>query len=1270
VRLHKLVIENLNSLYGEQTIDFDGELGEAGLFLIQGPTGSGKSTVLDAICLALFGLTPRLREPASKAIDGDPEGAGEGDPARIMSRGTGACSAVLELSLRNPEGRLVRYRAGWRTWRSREKADGIFQSPVRSLEELVDGAWVKRVDSKNLKDWKGPFQAMLQGLSFDDFQRTAMLAQFAFREFLEASDTDRARLLERMTATGQFRAIGQAAARAKSDAKATVERIEAEIGASAVLEDAARAAHVAELAAAKDAAAKAKAFAEALGAAAAYWVAFERGQKDVADAEGALADVAKQRAAAGADLDALVEDERVAPAMAALVEWRGRAQAEANAGAARDAKANERDAMSGPRDDARTQSEAASNTRAAEERTRADAAPAIAAAGAAWGQAELAADVARRAEEELGTRLSRRDTTRQAALDAADGERVVANDANAVVAAIEAIPAHAMLVEQVAGISAQADALTRAREQHARAAALATDRAAEGDVHARGRSELVSAKQSTDGAAAARADLRAAADDALRAIAGDASLDDARNALDLQREAAQVVLAAHGSLEQELSALATHEGESATQSARCDAANEAAHVARTSLAALAEEREKLQREASVRAEHRDTLKELLGVIAHRGALRADEACPVCGSETHPYREHPERAPKHEEVARRLAHLEEEIRAAEASLRALDDRAAKTHADEATQTQAAKDASDRLDRARTAYQEVEARALAHAATAGVAVDASAEQRAVARTAADATLQAAIRQREALDRCGKALRDADAAAALARDAATTAAQALDKHDLEARSLAGSIDQLGKQRDELASQVRAACVTLTEALARVDITCDANDVDAVAQGAIVANARAVELRALLERRGAIEPRRALAERTRLNADADATNAETQLQEAQIARDLKAAASQAALEAARAHLDGRRPDAVQAELDAAVAAASEAERVAMRIFAAIDADWSAAGAALAQLDVLRIDAGERAASARRELDAQIAALGLATEEEAEARSLSTEVRARVCELRGELDSAETAAKARIDEARRSLGEQGALRPASEPADAVPADRVQALTVLRGEAETARTQGEQRVGELTRVLDSDDAARLQRAGRQASLDAAREDLDRWTEIHELIGVRDGDAFVKVVQSLNLGSVLGRANDQLARFMPRYSLQQIVHKTDGPLLDFRVVDRFQQDGARTIRSLSGGESFIVSLALALGLAATRASSLRIETLLIDEGFGSLDPATLAQALAALSSLQSALGVRIGVISHVEALRETIPAQIVVAPVGSGRSTVKVARTRV
>jgi exonuclease SbcC len=120
----------------------------------------------------------------------------------------------------------------------------------------------------------------------------------------------------------------------------------------------------------------------------------------------------------------------------------------------------------------------------------------------------------------------------------------------------------------------------------------------------------------------------------------------------------------------------------------------------------------------------------------------------------------------------------------------------------------------------------------------------------------------------------------------------------------------------------------------------------------------------------------------------------------------------------------------------------------------------------------------------------------------------------------------------------------------------------------------------------------------------------------------------------------------------------------VLDDTGLPTLDFVVEDQYRLGSTRSPKNLSGGESFLVSLALALGLSDLRTSRMPIETLLLDEGFGTLDPVTLDIAMNALAQLQ-ADGRRVGIISHVVGLQERIPARIVVEPVGEGRSRVRV-----
>jgi len=165
---------------------------------------------------------------------------------------------------------------------------------------------------------------------------------------------------------------------------------------------------------------------------------------------------------------------------------------------------------------------------------------------------------------------------------------------------------------------------------------------------------------------------------------------------------------------------------------------------------------------------------------------------------------------------------------------------------------------------------------------------------------------------------------------------------------------------------------------------------------------------------------------------------------------------------------------------------------------------------------------------------------------------------------------------------------------------------------------------------------------------------------EEWESLNDLIGSKSGQKFRIFAQGLTLETLLAYTNQHLQEFAKRYSLER-VNSND---LELQVIDRDMADEIRSVHSLSGGESFLVSLALALGLASLSSNKMQVESLFIDEGFGSLDPETLDIAIASLDTLQS-LGRKVAVISHVPALVERIGTQIRVDKVGSGHSIVSV-----
>ncbi|MDI5891699.1 AAA family ATPase [Halomonas rhizosphaerae] len=191
-------------------------------------------------------------------------------------------------------------------------------------------------------------------------------------------------------------------------------------------------------------------------------------------------------------------------------------------------------------------------------------------------------------------------------------------------------------------------------------------------------------------------------------------------------------------------------------------------------------------------------------------------------------------------------------------------------------------------------------------------------------------------------------------------------------------------------------------------------------------------------------------------------------------------------------------------------------------------------------------------------------------------------------------------------------------------------------------------------------ALSDDDRRRERRKAGQAELDAAQAEYRRWGQIGELIGSADGKVFRRIAQAYNLEQLLEHANAHLAGLSRRYRLVR-----GGSPLGLLVEDFDMGDERRSVHSLSGGETFLVSLALALGLASMASGELTIESLFIDEGFGSLDPQSLALAMEALDGLQ-ALGRRVGVISHVQEMHERIPVQIQVEPLGNGTSRARLA----
>jgi exonuclease SbcC len=195
--------------------------------------------------------------------------------------------------------------------------------------------------------------------------------------------------------------------------------------------------------------------------------------------------------------------------------------------------------------------------------------------------------------------------------------------------------------------------------------------------------------------------------------------------------------------------------------------------------------------------------------------------------------------------------------------------------------------------------------------------------------------------------------------------------------------------------------------------------------------------------------------------------------------------------------------------------------------------------------------------------------------------------------------------------------------------------------------------------GAAKQKLESNIEDRQRRQELQFRLDAREAELLRWSKLNDLIGSENGAKFRNIVQGITFEILIGHANREMRRLTDRYVLKPLGEAA----LEMNIIDNYQAGEERSTKNLSGGESFIVSLALALGLAQMNGNRVHVDSLFLDEGFGTLDPEALEVALEALAELRRD-GKLIGMISHVQEVKERIGTRITVNPLTGGRSMIE------
>ncbi len=217
----------------------------------------------------------------------------------------------------------------------------------------------------------------------------------------------------------------------------------------------------------------------------------------------------------------------------------------------------------------------------------------------------------------------------------------------------------------------------------------------------------------------------------------------------------------------------------------------------------------------------------------------------------------------------------------------------------------------------------------------------------------------------------------------------------------------------------------------------------------------------------------------------------------------------------------------------------------------------------------------------------------------------------------------------------------------------------IQELEKFLAEAENSVKEVNQTIGTLHNQLSADNKLRLQASEIEQLIANQQKETNRWSILNNLIGDATGKKYAKFAQELTMIQLIAMANKHLHDIFGRYYIKK---STNGNT-DLLIVDTFLADTERSVKTLSGGESFMVSLALALALSDLAGQNTRIDSLFIDEGFGTLDAEAQEAAMAALENLQSKTNRTIGIISHIQALKDRIPVQIQVKKTGNGYSKI-------
>ena len=1241
---------NLASLSNEFEVDFTAEpLASAGLFAITGATGAGKSTLLDALCLALYERTPRLSRASSRSEsvpDVGEHAIGSSDPRNLLRRGAG--EGWAEVDFVGSDGQA--YRSRWTVRRARGKQGGKLQASEISLSRLADGQLLG--DHRKTETLR-QIEAVI-GLNFEQFTRAVLLAQNDFATFLKAGDDERAELLQTLTGTETFSRLSVLAFDRMKAERLALDQLQQQLQDCQPLAPEDRAQAEAGLI---DANRQLQALEGERGALAErqHWHR-QRQQmlRQQAEAQARLADAQTTRAAAQDRRDNLLRLERVQPARPIATEIE-RAQA---ALAAEQSAIEQLQAQASQAGQALERLEAAQRQaqlqQQAARQAQADSRPLIEQARTLDGL------IAASEPREQQARQSHADAARALAQAQVQQQQTAARQQQD----SQELEAVQQWLEQHEGRRELAQGWPRWQALFERAHVLRSEQAQAleraGSLQQQAQqqsSQLAQGQAGLEGADASCAQAQDRLEQATAACAGSdaAALAADKSALQARRESLRECAQLGQQLQQLDLRHALLLDKRKTQS-------DALTGAERQLAALAQQlpADQAALESAQQALQAARLAASASAEALRASLQPGLPCPVCGSTEHP------QAQAAAAVDALLAVLESQAQAARQTL----DEQLRRQAGAEAQRQFAAQALRELDAelAALASERAATRSAwqAHELQADCAVIGSdqlepwlAQQLAAVQDALqqieqrEARLRAQLREREQAQLALDAARNA-------RDGSRQRVQALQQQAA-----------LTAQQLQAAQQQRARIEQDTEALLE---QLDAAFPRAAWREQWLADPQAYCARLreqVQEWTGASTRRDALQTGLQLLAQQADSRQQACEQASRLERVQAQALQQIEAELAqyrqqRAALFGGRPaDQVAARLQSEVeqadqqqASALEALQQASQLQARLQEAQHQTGLRLAQQ---QRELQQAALALQRWLDDFNAAQGAATATATASMLTSAELRtllatpadaiARERQALQALDAALQQAQAVLQDRQSMLRQHEAGRSQiDDPAE------------LEGLAQELAQQLQAATDALAglRLELAQDDERLQRsAGLRAQLDQQAARTRTWEQLGELIGSADGKKFRNFAQQLTLDILLGYANAHLQGLTRRYRIERLRDS-----LGLLVVDQDMGDELRSVHSLSGGESFLVSLALALGLASLSSHRVRVESLFIDEGFGSLDAESLNVAIDALDRLQ-AMGRKVCVISHVQEMTERIGTRVRVSRLSGGASRIVV-----